>query len=1679
MRKPVYFTLLLLLFYASSFAQFADNFSDQDYTENPVWDGDNHKFEVNLEEKLHLNAPAESSQAYLSTQSKAIADAEWKVYVEIRENPSATNYAKIYLVSNHNNLNESLKGYFIKVGGSTDEVSLYRQEGASEIKIIDGADSRVDTKPVKIQIKVTRDISGNWTLLSKPEGVLDYVKEGSIQDNTFTSSSYFGIYCQYTSTRSQAFYFDDFIVTGILQPDEQPPSVHIHKILSENQVTLRFSEELDENIAKDVNRYTIESQHPSSVVLHGSDSVTLHFPFNFTNGEKFSLTLYSLADLAGNIMQDTTLNLLYFLEIPPSFRDITINEILPDPNPQVDSLPSDTNAEFIELYNRSQHPFNVKGWQINGKTLPEIILLPDTYLILCHQEFLNNYQYYGNTVALSNWPSLPNTGSTIYLKDDRGAFIDSLVYGSELIKGGYSIEQINPDQPCNLSVSYAVSTHPNGATPGKINAVYDNSIDTTGPILLAAKAIHQDTLLLEFNEHIDTSSIQITLSPYAPVKEWRVDNSNYALSVALKESISSETNYIVSVSGISDCLGNSSGSQEKSFYFDNIPPTVSTIQWIDTSKVAIYFNEKVDKTTATQILNYQLSPDSWQPINIYNGDDSLSVHILFNKALIPSTDYKLTVSGIKDLYGNVIRDPLLYTFNLENHLDTVMVVDAHQLHIYFTKPPMETSAQDVLHYEVDQEAGLPRAAVVNKDNPNLIHLIFDSPLAENKEHKLTINNLLDKNSNSLSTPVYRFYYDTKAPSIITVIAVDALHLEVWFNEVINDDLTYVQIEINRGIGSPAHTVLQPGNQSILLTLKDSLQNQISYTLKLSGIADASGNRFTNIKEKTFLYDMLPPSVLSCRFISPHQLKVIFDEPVSDTSAVHLSNYSIPGIGYPEKIVVSQLNPKTVFLSYPEPLPEKAELIIDNISDVQGNVVSESIVVKLNNHSLSIGSIHCLSSQKIKITFTKPIVSEALSVRNFLLNQTLHAKEVVRDQEDSASVIASFDLNFNLFEENLLLITSIQDIKGNGFDNLSTNFQYDPFVDKVLISSNSSLEIRFNVPLAPNSTEVAENFEVPGFGHPSAVVQADSYTLTLLFDFNFSAQQPYTLKVLGFPHAEYGFIPESLHRFGIGETPQQFDVLITEVMADPSPPISLPEAQYLELYNPSDKIIELGGLSISDESRTAIIPPTIIMPGEYMIVCTPSHYKLFSSAGEAIPVLNFPSLNAEGDHLTLSTENGKVIFSLDYSNEWYKDAEKKKGGWSLEMIDTTRPCGEIDNWTASESTAGGTPGEKNSVSMSNPDHRGPQMQHAVVVGDNSIQIQFNEKIEPSTISPAYFSISEHLIVQEAQLLNEKEALLILQSDIPSGKAISISASAITDCAGNPIDADHTLTFGKPEEAAPGDLLLSEILFNPRAGGVKFIELYNNSKKYIDLQSWNLVSQDSETIQDKKVITNTHLIIKPKQYLAFTEDSKILQADYPSTRLENTFTIKNLPSIYVSEGTLALRSPTDSIMQLLYYSEDLHHPIVKVKKGVSLERIAWKEPANDPELWQSAASIAGFATPGYQNSQMMLHKIPQGIISVDPKIFAPDQSGFQNYTRIHYQMQESGSVATIQIFDSKGRKVRNLVQNQTLAQEGFVVWDGTDNLQKPVSLGYYIIFVEVYHLQGGVQVFKEKVVVGSRL
>lgn len=538
---------------------------------------------------------------------------------------------------------------------------------------------------------------------------------------------------------------------------------------------------------------------------------------------------------------------------------------------------------------------------------------------------------------------------------------------------------------------------------------------------------------------------------------------------------------------------------------------------------------------------------------------------------------------------------------------------------------------------------------------------------------------------------------------------------------------------------------------------------------------------------------------------------------------------------------------------------------------------------------------------------------------------------------------------------------------------------------------------------------------------------------------------------------------------IAETPLKGDVIISEFLPDPTPVIGLPEVEFVEIFNKSGKVFHLLDWSITDGSSNGTIGDYWLLPGSYIVLTANANIGLFTNVAG---VTSFPSLNNAGDHLILKDNSGIILDQLTYTDDWYQDAVKKNGGYSLERILLNDPCSTYDNWTASSSVSGGSPGTINSVFSAAPDQMNPSLLSAIALGPNFLELSFSEGMDSSSLALATYTFNPSLSLQQKyiQAINDNpngppQLILQFNENLVPSTTYTIQMGPVSDCWLN----DTTLigNFTLPEQAVAGDLVINELLANPYSGGQDFVELYNQSNKVIDLKDWQLANFYNDTISNIKTISN-HFILEPGAYVAISKDTGFLTTHYPAT-VSGQLIQMDTPSFNIDSGTVYLLFNGEQIDRVSY-SVDWQFSLLDNSDGVSLERILPSGPSNQPDNWHSAAESIGFATPGRINSQFQLGTTCESV-SLSRDVFSPDQDGFEDVLMVNYAFSKPGMLGKACIYDDMGRVVKTLFSNELLATSGFFTWDGVNVHQAKAPVGVYILLMEVFSTDGSV-IFTKK-------
>ena len=551
-----------------------------------------------------------------------------------------------------------------------------------------------------------------------------------------------------------------------------------------------------------------------------------------------------------------------------------------------------------------------------------------------------------------------------------------------------------------------------------------------------------------------------------------------------------------------------------------------------------------------------------------------------------------------------------------------------------------------------------------------------------------------------------------------------------------------------------------------------------------------------------------------------------------------------------------------------------------------------------------------------------------------------------------------------------------------------------------------------------------------------------------------------------------------------QTANRFDVVITEIMADPAPAVNLPNAEYIEIKNLSSTAFYLNGWKVADASSAATINSSFILqPDSIAILCSTGNVSTFSAYGRAIGVTSFPSLDNDGDLLSLRSPQGRTIHAVNYSLDWYQNEVKKDGGWSLEMVDTKNPCGGKENWKASADGSGGTPGKKNSVDGVNNDVTAPKLIRSYSLDSTSIALLFDEPLDSlaATVVSNY-SITNNIAIAYALPQPPLFNCVVLKTVTPIRvqTVYTVGVSNLKDCKGNPLSNNSKVRAGSAEETLPTDLVINEILFNPRPGAYDYVELYNRSNKIVDANKLYIANRSfTGALSSIKKLNEVPFYLFPGDHVVVTEDAVSLRQQYLVQHPENLLVVSGLPSYPDDKGTVVINNSQGTVVDEVCYSEKWQFALMNNDEGVALERIDPNDSSQKQTNWHSAASTTGYGTPTYKNSQYKQSNTVNATIDISPKVFSPDNDGHDDIATIAYQVTEPGYVANVSIFDANGRMVRYLVKNALLGLKGSWNWDGLNENGQRLAIGTYIVFTEIFNLKGRKQQFKNTVVLARKL
>ncbi len=506
-----------------------------------------------------------------------------------------------------------------------------------------------------------------------------------------------------------------------------------------------------------------------------------------------------------------------------------------------------------------------------------------------------------------------------------------------------------------------------------------------------------------------------------------------------------------------------------------------------------------------------------------------------------------------------------------------------------------------------------------------------------------------------------------------------------------------------------------------------------------------------------------------------------------------------------------------------------------------------------------------------------------------------------------------------------------------------------------------------------------------------------------------------------------------------------DIVFTEILVDEEPQIFLPRSQYIELYNRTDSIISLVNWSLEIDGKLLTLPNDEISPKSYVVVCLKEYSQSFVDTSKVVQIDEWEKLGTQKGNITLWSPQQKQIDQFVYNDELIdSDYTKAKGGWSLERQDVNYFCDPQLNWKYSQSPKGGTPTYVNSIDAPFLSSELPQLEK-YYIQQSQLHILFNKSI-------AIFELESTPLFLDTIIQLDQQ--LILQFDtIEQTQEIEL---VVEDCQQN--QSTVSLTIGPAKSAEKDDVFVNEILINPFEEGSEFVELYNPTNKFIQLSSLVLGTWDEQGVWKEKTSLPNYLL-QPHSYVVLTNNKQEVINHYTVPHITQIIEI-DLPVLTNEGGTIVLATSEGEILETIQYHEDLHATFLSETKGVSLER----ESIDCLDCWQSASETTGWASPTYENSQQINN---QEQISLQSSVISPGADQQNDQLVINYEFEEENWKASFHVFSKNGYKITTFEDQTYLGRQGTVSWDLKDEAQQMISVGFYVLIVELYNEKGEVK------------
>ena len=557
------------------------------------------------------------------------------------------------------------------------------------------------------------------------------------------------------------------------------------------------------------------------------------------------------------------------------------------------------------------------------------------------------------------------------------------------------------------------------------------------------------------------------------------------------------------------------------------------------------------------------------------------------------------------------------------------------------------------------------------------------------------------------------------------------------------------------------------------------------------------------------------------------------------------------------------------------------------------------------------------------------------------------------------------------------------------------------------------------------------------------------TLTLSFPDHVSTDQDLSLHIQAIPDLSGNRLDTLIGPWKWQNVPWN-EVLIAEVLADPSPVVALPESEGLELCNLGQQAVQLWNWQLSRGSLTFSLDSLLLPPGECVWITDETQCNGSFPCVEVQWPSNF--LPNESGTVRLLDARHRLVDLIHYSNAFYAHPVKKEGGWTLErQLNSSLSCPDQQIWLASNEAIGGSPGRMNEQQTTLEEFEQPSF--------GLVQYYWNHSDSLELLFSELILSAEELILQlngenvpfrtnpmEEQILSAP----FQHFQFPVSCHLS---GQVSSCSGNQM-VDTTFFIHQPIPQAAQQWTFTEILFDTDQQQVEFVELQNNSQGPVDLRGLRLCKGEGEDLDCSDPIEIPCLLAEGGLLVISGQEL----SDYMKSRTSTAMTLGSFPTLNDDGQQLLLLDSALNVLASVRYHADQHSLLLADPQGYSLCR------EGVGGHWHSNSQYGGQAGATCNHHQTAEKSTG---IRLSSECISPNNDGHQDVLEIALQLTGGMHLSQIQILDGFGNTLCFLEEH--LVSDGliYLIWNGEDDLGQRLPIGTYFLLIESEDEKGDVK------------